>query len=135
MSFPNIPDIKPTVSIDRDNAVDLLLASVAFEELGLAHIINAEAEKIQYAVGTLPERRPAVPATIAQILAVNRSAVETLRGVIKNEMLLTFKLEDIMELASVRVYKNTAVAAAMFEGETVSASDAAYYHTRGGGAA
>ncbi|MDR5658559.1 hypothetical protein RH915_03550 [Serpentinicella sp. ANB-PHB4] len=48
MSFPNIPDVTPEIDIDREDVINLLLASIAFEELGLAHIFNAEAEKIQY---------------------------------------------------------------------------------------
>lgn len=132
MSFPNIPDVSPTISIDKDQAIILLLASVAFEELGLSHIINAEAEKIQYAVGTLPERKLPTPATIAEVIAVNESAANALRNVIKNEMLLTFKLEDIIDYSNLNVYKNTAVVTAVFNEEAISASDIAYYHTKGG---
>ena len=41
MSFPNIPDVDASVDISTEDSVNLLLASIAFEELGLAHIINA----------------------------------------------------------------------------------------------
>lgn len=135
MSFPNIPDVTPTILVDQDKAINLLLASIAFEELGLSHIINAEAEKIQYAVGTLPEQMPPTPSTIAQVLEVNRSAANTLRNVIKNEMLLTFKLEDVIEYSKFHIYKNTAVVTAEFENEIISDSDVAYYHTKGGAVA
>ncbi len=63
MSFPTIPDITPTININRSDVINLLLASIAFEELGLAHIINAEAEKIQYILGTLSEQTPTEPPT------------------------------------------------------------------------
>ena len=55
MSYPNIPTVDATISITLEEAINLLLASIAFEELGLAHIINAEAEKIQYVLGTLED--------------------------------------------------------------------------------
>lgn len=54
MSQANIPNITPAISLTRDEVVNLILSSIAMQELGLSHIINAEAEKIQYALGTLP---------------------------------------------------------------------------------
>ena len=54
MSFPKIPDVNPKINFRQEDAINLLLASIAFEELGLAHIINAEAEKIQFILGTHP---------------------------------------------------------------------------------
>lgn len=98
MSYPNIPDIEPSIKISRDQVINLLLASIALEELGLSHIINAEAEKIQYILGTLEGSTPPTRPTIAELLIVNRSVEKTLRSVIKNQMLLQFKLEDVLEI-------------------------------------
>ncbi|WP_308018482.1 hypothetical protein [Bacillus sp. SRB3LM] len=42
MSQPNMPNITPNISLTRDDVVNLLLASIALEEMGLSHIINAE---------------------------------------------------------------------------------------------
>lgn len=102
MSFPNIPEISPAIDLCREEIINLLLASVALEELGLAHIVNAEAEKLQFVLGTLesndsqyhPQPRP----TIEDLLKINKSVERTLRSVIKNQMLLQFKLEDIMDI-------------------------------------
>src|SRR5699024_12651101 len=76
MSQANIPDINPEITITRDDVTNLLLASIAMEELGLAHILNAEGEKIQYALGTLHEEDE--PASIEDILTINDSVKDLL---------------------------------------------------------
>jgi hypothetical protein len=97
VSFPNIPDVDATIEITATQAVNLLLASIAFEELGLAHIINAEAEKIQFVLGTLEGvTRQETAITIEDLLEINDSVNRTLRNVIKKEMLPQFKLEDVL---------------------------------------
>lgn len=101
MSFPNIPDVTPVIDIDREDVINLLLVSIAFEELGLAHMINAEAEKIQFVLGTLDNNNDnnnndTAPPTLDELLQINRSVERTLRSIIKKEILLQFKLEDIL---------------------------------------
>lgn len=104
MSFPNIPNITPTISLSTGQTVPLLLASIALEELALAHIINAEAEKLQFVLGTLnggtTTLSPAV-VSVADLLTVDASVQRTLRDVIKKEMLLEFKFENILDLISI----------------------------------
>ena len=108
MSFPNIPEIDASINIILEDSVNLLLASIAFEELGLAHIINAEAEKIQYVLGTLEDQEPPeTPPTIDELLEVNRSVDQTLRNVIKNQMLLQFKLEDTLSITTTSTTSTT----------------------------
>lgn len=97
MSFPNIPNVTPTIDIDREDVINLLLASIAFEELGLAHIINAEAEKIQAVLGTLPGSDVAAT-SIDELLEINDSVNRTLKTALKTQMLLQFKLEDVLDL-------------------------------------
>ncbi|MGE5370999.1 MAG: hypothetical protein ACM3QZ_03315 [Solirubrobacterales bacterium] len=95
MSFPTIPQVTPSISINRSQVCNLLLASIAFEELGLAHIINAEAEKIQAVVGT---GSVTVPNTsISGLLSINQAVNRTLQTVLKTQMLLQFKLEDLID--------------------------------------
>lgn len=99
MSFPNIPTITPTINIDRNQVINLILASIALEELSLAHLVNAEAEKIQAVLGTLENGPEGVVATtFSDLFEVNRSVERMLRAVIKKEMLLQFKLEDTIDL-------------------------------------
>jgi len=99
MSFPNIPDITPEINIDRKDAVNLMLASIAFEEIGFSHIINAEAEKIQYILGKIEGHKPVETTSIKDVLKVNHSVRQILRSVIKTEMFLQFKLEDLIKFS------------------------------------
>jgi hypothetical protein len=52
MSFPNVPTISPVNSLNREAVRNLLLVSIALEELSSAHLLNAEAEKLQIVLGT-----------------------------------------------------------------------------------
>ena len=102
MSFPTIPQINPTISLNRSQVINLLLASVAFEELGLAHIINAEGEKLQAALGTLPGASEHVAVTTFQgLISINREVRRTLQTALKSQMLLQFKLEKILDIPPV----------------------------------
>ncbi|MDP4099414.1 hypothetical protein OIN60_22110 [Paenibacillus sp. P96] len=94
MSYPNVPNITPTITIDYCDAVNLLLVSIAMEEIGLSHIINAEAEKIQYVLGTLHGN--GTSASIDDILKVNKDVRSTLSEVVRKELLLQMKLETIL---------------------------------------
>lgn len=96
MSMPSIPDLEPVVSITTDDAVNIILSSIGMEELSLSHIVNAEAEKIQYVLGTLETSEG--PGTLEEVLEVNKSSEKMLRDVIKNQMLLSMKLEDVTEI-------------------------------------
>lgn len=107
MSFPTIPNINPDIDINQVDAINLLLLSIAFEELGLAHIINAEAEKIQFVLGTLPNHPPLMPPTIEDLLEIDRSVEHTLRSVIKTQMLLQFKLEDVLSITTTSTTTST----------------------------
>jgi hypothetical protein len=70
MRFPNIPNITPNISVNREQVINLLLESIGMEELALAHIMNAEGEKIQRAVGTLPGFTP-LAGNISDLLTIN----------------------------------------------------------------
>lgn len=102
LSNPNIPNITPTITISRDDAITLILASIGMEELGLAHILNAEGEKIQFALGTLPGLTggPGGPVSLSNILAVNADVRNTLNTIINKEILLNNKLQTILTAPS-----------------------------------
>lgn len=101
LAFPNIPNITPTISVTIEETIPLLLSSIALEELALAHIMNAEAEKLQFVLGTLGGSGITLsPAELSleNLLDINESVQCTLWGVIKKEMLLDFKFRNILEL-------------------------------------
>ena len=52
MSMPTFPQIDPPLT--REGSLNEIIASIAAEELSLSHILNAEGEKLQYVLGTLP---------------------------------------------------------------------------------
>jgi hypothetical protein len=101
MSFPNVPTISPVISLNRAAVRNLLLVSVALEELSSAHLLNVEAEKLQIVLGTTnPGNLVGVTVTsVTQLLTVNHVVERTLRDIIKHQMLLQFKLEDILDIA------------------------------------
>ncbi|MFJ5795197.1 collagen-like protein [Bacillus atrophaeus] len=97
MSQPNLPNITPVVTLSRDDTINLLLSSIAMEELGMAHILNAEGEKIQYALGTLPGLT-GPPSTLEDVLNMNASVRDTLDSLMKQELLLGSKLDSIANI-------------------------------------
>ncbi|MCH6269165.1 MULTISPECIES: hypothetical protein [Neobacillus] len=104
MSQANIPNMSPITSINTDQTVTLLLASIALEELALAHVINAEAEKLQFALGKLKHTKTKLsPAKVSasELFTINASAERILQDVIKKEMLLQFKLGNVLDLMSI----------------------------------
>lgn len=82
----------------KDEALTMIVASIAMEELALSHIINAEGEKLQYILGTLPGGHGTCAST-QEILAVNQSVKELLDTVMQSQMLLKGKLEKALGAA------------------------------------
>ncbi len=90
MGMPNIEDIKPRIDVNREDVINLLLVSIALEELSLAHIMNAEAEKIQKVIKDC--------GSLENLLEIDEAVGRILKDVIKKEMLLQFKFENILDL-------------------------------------
>lgn len=80
MSMPVIIPSETT----REQAISDIIESVALQEAGLAHIINAEGEKIQKVVATTTN--------VNELLAVNKSVEDMLITVSRLEVLLQSKL-------------------------------------------
>ena len=88
----NLPPIEPPLS--REGSINEIISSIAAEELSLSHILNAEGEKLQYVLGTLPGLEAA--AALDEVMQVNQSVQETLSSVMEQQMLLTGKLASAM---------------------------------------
>ncbi len=95
MSMPNLPDVQ----IDREDGINTILASIGMEELSLAHLLNAEGEKIQMALGTLREGDG--PFAVEDIYRINESARRMVRDTMMTQILLALKLESVVELYGV----------------------------------
>lgn len=93
MSMPSFPP--HGADLTREEALTMIIASIAMEELALSHILNAEGEKLQYILGTLPGTKPC--ACPQDVLAVNKSVASLLDVVAQNQMLLKSKLEKVLE--------------------------------------
>jgi hypothetical protein len=94
MSEPQIPQI----DLDREQVVNLLLASIAMEELGLAHLINAEAEKVQFALETLANAPLQASLTLNQLTELNESVIRFLNSVTNKEVVLSIKLSETLRV-------------------------------------
>lgn len=92
MSMPAFAENLPNVG--REAAINQIFATIAMEELGLSHILNAEGEKIQFALGTLEGtgRVLAGDVTIANLVELDNSVAATLQATAANMNALTEKL-------------------------------------------
>lgn len=123
MSLPNIPDISPDIDICKGQAINLLLSSIAMEELALSHLINVEAEKAQSVLKTNP------PLPVMD--EVTDSEDRALKSVIIKEILLLSKFEHVLDIldkkAPPSVHKNKATATGDADGQTYKDTDYAHY--------
>ena len=92
MSMPTFPQIAPPLT--REGSLNEIIASIAAEELSLSHILNAEGEKLQYVLGTLPGLEEA--ATLAEVIQINQSVQDTMSNIMEQQMLLSGKLSAAM---------------------------------------
>jgi hypothetical protein len=77
--------------ISRRQAVTDVIESIALEEKGIASILKMEAKKIQKVID-YPEP------VVSDIILVNESVCRCLKNIIKLQILLEFKLEEVQGL-------------------------------------
>ena len=93
MSLPSFPKVDPP--IEREGAVNQILSSIAMEELGLSHILNAEGEKLQYILGTLPGLS-GPSATVGDVLTATESVRSMLETAVQNQLFLKAKMQGAL---------------------------------------
>ena len=84
MSMPSFP--KDGANMSREQALTLIIASIAMEERALGHIIEAEGDKLRHVLGRC------ACATPEEILKVNNSAARLLEAAAENQRNLRCKL-------------------------------------------
>ena len=93
MSMPEFP--KPDPDLTQEQALTMILSSIALEEAALSHIINAEGEKIQYILKQAPCGQAS--ADLKDTLAVNQSVANLLEIILQNQMILKNKMDKVLE--------------------------------------
>ncbi len=93
MSMPNIPDIDPNISICFADVINLLISSIALEEISLSNIINAESEKLCFFL-----QNPNNIECKKDIFKINESIERVLQNVEKIESLLIEKMKLVMQM-------------------------------------
>ncbi len=87
MALPVIP--KKT----HYEAITDTIESIALEEIGIAHILNAEAEKLQAVACLINSGR----ITLEEAIKFQSSVERTIQTIIKMQILLEFKLDSTLE--------------------------------------
>ena len=97
MSMPKISKS----GVGKCDAVNDVIESVALMETALSHILNAEGEKIQKAVGTLNsgygKPQPGLACSTEELVCIDESVEEVIRAITILESLLQKKLNDALK--------------------------------------
>ncbi len=97
MSFPNIPDVTPSIDLTLEDAINLLLNSIALEEVSLSKLMDAETSKILCVLKDCEHK----DSVLQDAIKINESVDKTIQNMIKLQMLLQFKLENVKEFLPV----------------------------------
>jgi hypothetical protein len=110
MEFPNDSDFG---KLNRMQIINLLLASIGFEELALADLVKSEAELLRMALGKQSgggngQNGPLVN-SLDDLLKINQSVNRTLKTITKKEKVLLSKLKEVVGLIEVQALENCSV--------------------------
>ncbi len=121
MSFPNIPDVNPSIGITLEDAIHLLLASIAMEECSVSKLMDAESCKILCVLQKYLQEH----ISLQSLLDVNQSASHTIQDLVKLEMLLQFKLRDVLQIMSSSTTSSTTTTTTTTTSTTTTCSSSA----------
>ena len=97
MSMPKISKS----GVGKCDTVNDVIESVALMETALSHILNAEGEKIQKAVGTLNsgygKPQPGLACSTEELVCIDESVENVIRAITILESLLQKKLNDALK--------------------------------------
>lgn len=79
----------------RQMVVNQILSSIAMAGLANSHVLNAEGEKMQYILGTLPGNT-GPSATVDDVLAISKSILGVMNAVKSGQTLLKGQLQDVL---------------------------------------
>lgn len=92
MSMPELPISDPDLT---QQALIMILSSIALEELAFRRIADAEGEKIQYTLSR--DGGDASPADIKDMPAINKNEQGILETILQKQIVLENKLEKVLE--------------------------------------
>jgi hypothetical protein len=99
MSMPEFP--KPENVLTKEQAINSILTSIAMEEAALSHIVNAEGEKIQYAIAHTKCNNNSE--SMQKLLEINKSAANLIEQVGDIQILLKSKMCHVLSYLPVPV--------------------------------
>lgn len=94
MSTFNFPSIDQDIT--REKALDMVLASIAMEDLGLSHIIMAEGEKIAYMLKRMEKEKDF--SKVEDLIAINKSVESMLKVLQDNQATLKTKMQGVLDV-------------------------------------
>ncbi|MDR3313916.1 MAG: hypothetical protein LBS96_05595 [Oscillospiraceae bacterium] len=95
MSMPQLP--APDPCLTKEQALHMILASIAMEETALSHILNAEGEKIQFALADAQRDDCYDYGAHCRILEINRSAQDVIGKITDMQIVLKEKMKQAID--------------------------------------
>ena len=90
MSMPSFPELNKIPTLEQ--SLSAIVVSIAMEEMALSHVLKAESEKIKFIVDCA-KTKDCNDIKLDEILAVNKSADDVIKSIVKLQAILKEKLD------------------------------------------